>query len=401
MRKYFLLQCKRVLRILPFVLAVTAVLFGALSGAFLAVKQLSEDSDSHNKFKVGVVGNAGDTYLQMGLAALQSMDSSRFSVELQMMTQQEAKAALSGGKIVAYVSVPDDFLQEAFYGNIIPLQFVVRGSAGGLVTILKDEITGAVETLLLETQRGIYGVGDALEDAGYGSLSGTHINKISLKYVEFVLDRGKVYTTEELGISDGLGLEGYLLCGLSVIMLFLVCMPFAPLQIQSDQALRRLLASRGVGAGKQIACEFTSYLLGLTVLVLPVLWAASSTGVLQDYSVTGQDTLQVLPVLLMVAAFSFFLYELVRDYVSGVLVQFFAAVFLCFFSGCIFPVYTLPKAVQPVANLLPAGAARRQLAQCLTDQQSLAPLMLLLCYTAVLLAGAVLLRKKRMENVRG
>ena len=85
MRKYLLLYSKRLLKILPFVIVVTSILFGSLAVAFRVVKEMDENDAMNVKFRIGVVGTAGDRYLSLGLAAFQSMDSTRYSIELVSM----------------------------------------------------------------------------------------------------------------------------------------------------------------------------------------------------------------------------------------------------------------------------------------------------------------------------
>ena len=72
--------------------------------------------------------------------------------------------------------------------------------------------------------------------------------------------------------------------------------------------------------------------------------------------------LRGLPVAVLAAAVSYLVYSLVSDLISGVLLQFFVSLALCFVSGCLYPVYFFPSGVQRVAAWLPTGAARNYLA---------------------------------------
>ena len=66
-----MLQLKRVLRFLPWALCVVLVLFGCMSLVYnaMVVAQETEDAADTAKIAVGVVGTAGDQYLQWGLAS--------------------------------------------------------------------------------------------------------------------------------------------------------------------------------------------------------------------------------------------------------------------------------------------------------------------------------------------
>ena len=397
MKKYLWIQCKRTLRLLPLVLCVAVVLFGSLAAMYYALIHMNENSESQTKFQVGLVGTAGDSYLQLGLAALESFDSSRFAIEIVAMTEPEAEKAMERGDIAAYVAIPEGFLDAAFRGDIIPLKYVSTTGAVGLVTLFKDEITMVINDILTEAQKGIYGVGDALQSQGLNS--GEAINELSIEYVEFVFARSKAYTVRELGLASGLGLEEYMLCGLTVLFFMLICLPFAPLLVHRDHSLGRMLAARRKGVAMQVLCEFVSYLLGLMAILSVALLCAAMIGLEANFS--GSVVLCVVPVVLMVAAFSFLLYELTSDLISGVLLQFFATLCLCFISGCLYPNFFFPEIVQKIAAVLPAGLARVQLAGCITGEIALQSTLGLLGYGVIFFAMALLIRLHKVKAARG
>ena len=396
MKKYVLLYGKRLLRMLPFVLCVIAILFGSMAVIFASLRQ-EQEANTPTKYRLGLVGTGDDQLLNMGMAAFQSIDSIRFSLELVPLTEEEAQQSLTQRKITAYVIFPEGFMESAFAGKIIPLQYVSSMGSVGLVTMVKEEITQVIESLLLSSQKGSYGANQALQNAGLPEQGATHLNQLAIEYVDLVLDRGKVYTVQELGISDGLGLEGALLSGLCVVFLLLVCTPFAPMMIRSDRSMEQLLASRRIGCFRQIATEFSLYLLCLSVLVTGVLWALSPTGFLDAYDVDGSAIWKLLSVIFMTAAWSFLLFEISRDIISGVLLQFFSAVCMSFLSGCMFPAYFFPVSVQTISDYLPTGAARVQLSSCLTGTFAPGATWLLLIYGGIFVSLTLLLRYLRVR----
>lgn len=397
MGKYFWMQCKRVLRFLPLVLCVAAVLFGSLAAIYNEMIRMSEESDAKTKFKVGLVGTAGDSYLQLGLAALESFDSSRFAVEIVTMTEPEAETAMTRGDIAAYVAIPEGFMEAAFRGEFMPLKYVSTVGAVGLVTLFKDEITLVINDILTEAQKGIYGAGNALHSQGLSS--GEAINELSIEYAEFVFDRAKAYSVKELGISDGLGLEGYLLSGLTVLFLMLICLPFAPMLVRRDHSLSRMLAARRRSVLGQVACEFGAYLLGLLALLVVVLVCLLAVGI--EHSISGHGILYTVPVVLMVGSLSFLLYEATSDLISGVLLQFFVTLCLCFISGCLYPNYFFPEMVQKIGAVLPAGIARTQIAGCITGEFSMGFTLALMGFAVTFFGVAMLIRMHRVTRARG
>lgn len=398
MKKYLLLHCKRILRILPFVVVVTAILFGSLSAVFTMMQQMDEESGANMKFQIGVVGTADDLYLEMGLAAFQSMDSTRYSVELLPMAEEAAQQAMQRRIISAYVVFPDGFMDAALRGEMMPLKYVSTVGAVGIVTLIKDEITQVVEAMVFESQKGAYAVGEAMWANGLGYQAGDRINEMALEYVDMILARGKLYSVRELGMGNDLTMNSYLLSSISVLFLLLICMPYAPMMIREDRSMERILASRNVGILKQLTTEFGVYFASLAVLAAGGILLMLPTGVLREYAVTASVVWKVLPVLLMVASWSFLCYEISRNLIGGVLLQFFSAACMAFVSGCMYPAYFFPEALQVVGSYLPTGAARLQFAGCLTGADTTAGTWLLLGYSAAFL---LLIAAVRHHAVRG
>lgn len=398
MKKYLLLHSKRIFRILPFVLVVTAVLFGSLAVAFQVIRRMDEDSSLNVKFKIGIVGTADDKYLSMGLAAFQSMDSTQYSIDLVQMTEKQAQQQMLTRDLAAYVVFPEGFMNAALHGEIMPIKYVSTTGSVDMIALMKDEITQMIEDILYESQRGTYGVGDVLWSNGMSSEAGDHINDLAIEYVEMILVRGKLYTASELGISDGLGMKGFLLSSFSVLFLLLLCMPYAPLMIRSDRTMERLLASRKIDALKQISAEFGIFFLSLFAMFAGAVALISTTGVLYAYILDVWAVLKLLTVVLCIAAWSFFCYEISRNMVGGVLLQFFSAVAMAFVCGCMYPSYFFPETLQKIGNVLPAGAARLQIAGCLSGADTTQSTFMLLGYSAgfLLISAAV-----RVYAIRG
>lgn len=399
MGKYFVLQIKRLLRLLPLVLCVVLVLFGSLSAAYGAMLRMDEADGDQTRFKVGMCGTAGDTYIQLALAALETFDSSRFAIEIVEMEEAEAERVMNRGEIAAYVVIPEGFVEEAMYGRILPLKFVSTVGAAGVVSVLKEEITHVIGDILVGAQKGIYAAGEAMSDAGHSS--GRVINDLSIEYAEFAFFRSKTYSVTELGISDGLGLAGYLLCGFSVLFLLLICLPFASVYVRRDPSFGRMLAARGRYAADQICCEFLAFFLTVAVLacaLVSVLWAG---GVLQVYYTDWSAALYALPALLVICALSFLLFEMAADLISGVLLHFFGTLALCFVSGCLYPAFFFPESVQKLAAWLPTGLARIQFAGALTGDRSAYATVALLGYSLLFFLLALGIRRARVAGERG
>lgn len=399
MGTYFVLQCKRLLRYLPGALCVALVLLMSLFAAY-SVMVRENTAQTETKFEIGLVGTAEDNFLQMGLAALESFDSTRMSMEIREMTEDQAKSALARGEIAAYVVIPEEFVDEAMHGHILPLKFVSTTNAAGLVSLFKDEVTEVVSSILLCSQKGTFGMSDLLRDHGITKGLGKKMDTMAFRYVDYVLARDKTYSLQHLGIGDTLELADYLLFGICVVFLLLVCLPFAPLMIRRDQSLSRMLCARGQGPMGQFLCDYAGYLLSfavmlLTLLGLGVLVFPKISDVLSIWELLGR----AIPVVVMVTSLSFLLYTLATDLIGGVLLQFFVTVSLCFVSGCMYPPYFFPAAVQKLGLWLPTGIARTQLSGLLTGSSEAWPALALWGYSLLFLAIAAICRIRRLKEV--
>lgn len=401
MKKYFLLQLKRVLRFLPWALCVVLVLFGCMSLIYhaMVVAQETEDAADSAKIAVGVVGTAGDQYLQWGLAAMQ-FDSTAMSIQLKPMEEASAIESMTTGKIAAYIVFPESFVDQALRGNVQQIRFVSTAGASGLVSILKEEITAIVGDILVACESGSYGVGDALTGTGNDHLWGQHVNDLALEYVDFLFARNKMYRVESLAVKDAVPFDRYMLAGLTVLLLMLSCLPFAPLYIQSDRALSRVLRSKRIGPVAQTLAEFGGYGAGLCFLLGAVTLVLHFSGLMPEESGLWRLFAGALPTLFVLAAMSYFMYTLSDHLISGVLLAFLVTLALCFLGGCMYPVQIFPDSIQRLAAVLPTGLARQSLTGCFMGKEA-GHVWALLGYGGVFLALATMIRGYQAGKVHG
>ena len=359
---------------------------------FSATLQQDANREENQKFSVALSGETDDIFVQLGLQTLEAMDSSRFSLDIREMPEDDARKALARGEISAYVVFPDGFMDEAFQGNLMPIRFVSASGPTTMVSVFKDEVTRMISDVLMESQKGVYGLYDAADGENLGSV-GSRSDRLALRYVDYVLVRDRVYALEVLGIADNLPLREYLLCGLSVLFLWLCCLPFAPKLRRPDPALGQLMQSRGRRLWLQLLCDFGAYwLMFLPIAALPVLGAALLPSLLQ--APLWQILLTIAGVGLICSAMSFLLYQLTSHLLSGILLQFFVGVVMCFVSGCMYPAFFFPIAVQKLAAWLPAGLMRRAFAGCVTGEFSPTVLLTLIGYSCLFILLSWLARKK-------
>ncbi len=402
MGMYFRLQWKRVSRYLIGALCVVLVLMGGLLVAYRAMTSAAAGSEENQKIQVAICGDVDDPIMQMGLQAVMALDSSQYSLDVQILEEEEAADALEAGEIAAYVVVPEGFMNGAFCGELIPMTMVTTPGSASIVSIFKDEVTAMIAGMVVDAQKGVFGLIDLLGEYEIPDEQ-IFIDTLAFEYVDFILSRNEVYTLEELGIADDLRFSTYLLCGLAVLLVMLACLPFAPLMIRQDDALGRMLAAKGKPLWKQCLCQFGAWVLGMIALLIVLLLAAAvCLALLKPDALKELPILSIfingVPVIVMAAALSYFLFSLSQDLISGVLLHFFLVVAMCFVSGCMYPVYFFPQSIQRLAGFLPTGVARSQLAGVFTGEFPWNSFGLLMAFSTVFLALGTGIRVAGTKN---
>ena len=113
---------------------------------------------------------------------------------------------------------------------------------------------------------------------------------------------------------------------------------------------------------------------------------------------TFGNILRLMPVVFFIAAFSYLLYNLAGDLVSGVLLQLVIGVAMCFISGCFYPVYFFPVSVQKTARFLPAAIAREHISLLITQQEGTGSGIVLLAMGLTCMLLALFLRFLRIKG---
>lgn len=393
MGAYFFTQCKRLLRYLPGAFLVALLLMAGTAFAFGALQE-SNHRDNMQKASVAIVGDTDNEFLQMGLSTLKAFDSTRLSLDLHYMQQDEAWRALSAGQIAGFVVIPEDFVEEAFRGNILQLEFVSTAGATGLVSIFKEEITRSISDLLVSSQKGVFGMAKAMTDQGFSHRLSGKLDEMSVLYLDYVFTRDRIFSLETLGVSGEANLTTYLLCGFSILLSMLVCLSFAPAMTCKSNALGQVLYAKGRSAAGQSLCDFLAYGCMTAPVLFPVLITVTCFG---GSGLSGDALLYFVPIWLVITGFSFMMCSLSSQLISSVLMQFFCVLLLGFLSGCMYPLYFFPLSVQQLAAWLPPALARTQLANILTGASN--PAVLGLLGYGLLFAGlGCLLRSHRIKG---
>lgn len=389
MMKYYLLQIKRLIRILPALMVVCAL---CVLGGYLILENQQQSSKNDQKTAViALVGTQDDSLLQNAVTIISSMDQLQYEVTFVDMQETQAQNALKSGQIAAYVVFPDTFLENALQGTILPIRFVSISNDEGLVTMIRNELTDVVSQILFTSEYGAFALAEALLEFDYTGSVNAEMNEISYAFAALLFSRENIYTVEISISNQGSNMQTDLICGLWVVGLFLICAPFAPVLIREELDLEKLLASRKCSALKQIFCEFCAFMsIVVMVAIIP--------GVIQFGPLR---MICFVPVIFVLCAISFLVYNLSNDVVGGGLLQLFLCFVLSFAGGCIYPVYFLPIPVQKLAGYLPSALCQRYLSGINTQKTDVLLFCRLLLMGIVCILISAVLRHIRLSGKKG
>lgn len=405
MKSYLLLQLKRVLKFLPLVIAVTLCLLLGLSVFISGMVSVLTDSEDKKPLYIGVTGDTDNEYMQIGITAVKSFDNTRYSVVFEEMSESDAEKALSAGKISAYIVFPEDFINKALSGDFECIEFVTASGTSDVTTLFKNEITMIITDMMIASEKGTYGINDAMDENGLSKESYEAMEKISSHYLNMIFNRADIYEAKEIGLANGLDMIDYFVCGITVLLIFMMGLPYAIIYIKNDYSLNKLLLSRGHSCKVQLLCEYISHLVAMLSLVISVFIMLTVSGIASGPLSSALNTsgifsflLRLLPIIVMITSFNIFAFELADNIVSGMLIHFFTCLCMCYVAGCMYPVYTFPVVLQHISSFLPTGLSVNWLSGNFTDSFDLLSLSGILIYSLLFFASSLFVRKHKTSN---
>ena len=402
---YFRLSLKRTFKLFPFVLILSSVLCASMGLILWNLLYANESDEQKQPITIAVTGDVNDPYLKLGMAAAQHMDSTRFSVNLVTVSEDEAREMLKNDEISGYLNIPESFFVKAVDGDLGTLTFVSSSGTVDFGKKLTNNILQAATRIVFYSQKSSRGFYHAALAAGFGREEALEIDEtLILYYVDYILERTGVYSVENTGFSGASGSSGSLVYGIGLEFILIWGITCCTVFAAKKDSLARVLAAKGTGPLAQISGEYASYFLFILTTVSVILTAAmiivGSKADFGDVSFPRLAASLLLPVA-VISAMHFFLYEITRGIVSGVLLQFLCAVGMGYVTGCIYPAYFFPESVQRAARFLPSGAARIFLASGTEGSFMPVEFLILIGYFAVFFFGSVLLRRRRIAMEGG
>ena len=407
--KYFLTRLKAHIKASPAVIAVallTAVTVAVL--ASFVIKNAAENDDADKMFKVGVTGATDQKYIGLAIETLNNLDDSRFSVHFEIMDEDEARPLVRTGELLGYIRVPEGFIKAAAKSEFIPVQYISEGLDTALEENLIKEFILIAEHLADVTQKGVFGLEKYLLGKGLTiNESDVLTSSLTDEYIAYLLGRNKTVSLDIIGEDANVSVIGYYFPAFSLFFAMLFGIGCAAHLVKRDMSLSKILYSRKVGAVRQVVSENAAYFIFMFCFVFILLviggWVLSGDALA---SVTGEAgfssfvrfALLMAPAAAMISSMQLFLYECVEGTVSGVLLQFVAAISVSYISGYFYPSSFFPQTIQKIALALPGGVAFSYAKRAFTGDVAAEYLLPVLGYTALFIVLCAVVRKIRLRG---
>ena len=393
---------------MPAVFLVTMIL--AASVGLIAKGLLSDKLSDENRKKldIGICGDLTDSYLGIGVMAVQQLDSSRFAINFHTLEEEEAREMLLDGELTAYLVIPEGFVDSVVSGENFSIRYYAPNSQMGLGTMLMNELANIISELVTKSQSGIYGMQNLCEDYGRYDIYWDATNELNLEYIDIILSRQMLFEVETLGVSNALSLQGYYICGFAVLFFMIFAINGCPIFVRRDMSLARLMSANGVGAFYQVLVEFAAYLVLVVICMLSVFAVLGGVCQFADFAVPEWQRVDfatvfgfgvaLMPAIFMLTAMAKLGHELSGNIVSGMLIQFLVTLSMGYICGCFYPASFFPEGIQVIGTILPPGVAMKYASECMIDEVSTLSVLGMLFYTVLFVALTWFLRQRKLEQ---
>lgn len=293
--------------------------------------------------------------IRMAVSYVENMEAVKGLCRFVPVAEEEGKALLAEGELAALLVLPENMIEGILSGSNEPagLYLAENPSPTGLVF---EELANAATGLLAVAQAEIYAA-HALTEYFYVEPYGLEqmYQELDTFNLGIVTEREQYFRFRQLSETGNTGFAVYY-AGAFFTVYLLVAGMFLGGLLKRDGEEMLLLQKRG---GISYAAQFlgrsfiTTGCLLLLLLVTGILWFSGGVREAVRISWSLQGMLLVVPAVLCVAFWLQFIYLLAESARSAILPAGFAAVFMCYISGCFVPSAILPKVVNQLAVVMP------------------------------------------------
>lgn len=365
----FYLQIKHTIRKLPVILVGTLIF--SVTVAFLLFGFLSAEKNrgvtTLSRSTIGIINESSDSKLDFILSYLGSMNGLSQLCRLENVSENEGLRMLRDGRLDAVIYLPDGIINSILDGSNIPARIILNNAGVNSSSALVQALVDAAAADLSHVQAGIYAIGHLADSVGLPVDDSNAINRqINKDYIQFFLNRGKLFAQRDVRSTGSLTLIQYYLCSGFVLILLFSGISCASLLLSPDAGMKHVLSRHRGVLGSY------AFLQNLSVSLLYLVIAVAA------FYLYGSEFSPATLFVVIFTSFSMstFLYRICQNQAIAMLLICGCSVGMQFLAGGFIPSVFLPRTLSTIGSMLPAGC----LFQAIQDMmQGISPGSLLLC----------------------
>lgn len=393
--RYTVLNIKKALKLSKFsLISAFVILTVAALVSYIAIS-LGNSNEDAQKINVGIVGDPKDSYIGLGISALDRLDSSRYSINFIRLSEKEAKQKLQSAQIAGYLIISDEFLEALGRGEHEKLKLVSRHNLGLADNILK-EAANVLSVALFNSERTIYAMQDFVIDKKEPGLSEITLdmNKV---FINKIFTRSKLYDIQVMDYYKEIDIKSYYISAMFAFFIILSGTALSLLLIKKDMELYKILQSKGFSFIYQVITEFAVAFVYMCIsLFLPfiVLMALYNF----DYMDIEPVSLLMasLPLVTVLTAIYQLIYELISDFIAAISTSFVLMLSMAYLSGVFYPVSFFSDELKLFIKFLPINLGLEIMQGMLLSQPKEGNIMLLLFYSLIAILLSIVIRRRRI-----
>ncbi len=352
---WLLLEYKRAVKILPFVLAEAMVLMGIISAiAFCAQKTADAEEKNSEKAVIALVAEKNQL-LDMAVAYMEGMQSVESFCRFEQVTFEQGKRMLQSKEAIAMIVLPDTVIEGILDGTNQPAALYLpkeMSAAGKVFEALADSGIG----MLQMAQAEIYTINDICVEYGRTDSISDMEYDINFFNINLAFGREDIFKMRNVSVTENLSFVSYYCSAGMVLYLLLAGLSFCTYFERTNAECERQLRLAGIPAAWQTAGKLfvVSFLLIVSCLIPFLLYAVLWKGGILNLYFSVPNILGVLLCILCTAVILLLLYRIAGSTKGALLLIGIISIVSCFLAGVFIPSVLLPAQIKTLAGFTPA-----------------------------------------------
>lgn len=357
---WLLLEYKRAVKILPFVLAEAMVLMIFIGTIAFCAQKLNQRGDDQEKAVIALAAEEDNSLLNMAVSYVESMESVKSFCRFEHVSPERGKEMLQSGEALAMIELPETMVEGILNGENQPAVLYMpkeTTSTGQVFEALAEAGIGMLQVAQAE----IYAINDiAVENSRSDSISDMEYD-INIFNINLAFNRENAFKMRSMSVTENIPIVSYYCAAGLVLYLLLNGLSLCIYFDRTNQECERQLRTAGVGLPLQVLGKVSvaAFLLSVSgLLPLLIYTVLHKMGLLTLYL----HPMNLLGGVLCVGCTAVILVLIYRctDNLKGALLCIgFLSLILCFVSGIFLPSALLPVKIRTLAEWLPTTWMKR------------------------------------------